>query len=79
MRYVFKRGKKYLANVKLDLGEMGFGNEILEHILRLRGFENVNVWGGGAVRHITATWGKDDSEIDLPDEISNLREANGQS
>ncbi len=75
MRHTFKRGKTYLADVRLGLGEMGYGNEMLAQVLSRMGFADTEVRGGGAVRHLKGRWAKDDTALDLPDEITDVREA----
>ncbi len=72
--FMFRRGCRYGANAKLGLDEVGYSNGDIAGLLARIGFADVEVTGGGTVRHIRATWPREDASRALPSQVRDLHE-----
>jgi hypothetical protein len=74
MKFQLRQGKRYEAVITLGWLEKFASNELLQGKLRAAGFSNVTVMGTGSTRHAEGTWGEPDQEVDLPSQVSGVKE-----
>ncbi len=72
--FTFEKGCRYAATAKLDLSEIGYDNDTIAMLLARVGFADIEVTGGGTVRHIKATWPSEDATRALPSQVRDIHE-----
>jgi hypothetical protein len=72
--FELENGKRYSVKIKLSIDEIGFDNETLEALAASVGFGDVEVHGGGTVRHAVGTWTRRSQSIELPSQVESVEE-----
>ena len=71
---LLRQGNQYQATITLRGFQVMASNRQVEDEFKSFGFSNVSCSGNGVCRIVKGTWSRNDQEIALPDQVSNVRE-----